>query len=239
MHVDSLPLLAVGSASLMGRSHRANEDALCALDSSVPQVAALRRGALFAVADGVSTVPDGGWAAQITCERLQGFFDPDVAPSQRGLLQLVNEIDWELRGRGPGRAACTLSALWLADRTAHLVHVGDSDVFRVRHGEIEQLTEHHSSGRRLGAYMGMGPLLNKIVQVWRRPLYVGDIFILATDGATGEVTQDEMIGDLWTHRGDLQASAEAILARVDLKRGRDDATVVIVDVLKQETFVDA
>jgi serine/threonine protein phosphatase PrpC len=235
MQVDTLPLVAVGSASLRGRTHRNNDDSVCVLDARVAEVVQLRRGTLFAVCDGVSSVPDGGWAAKVTCERLISFFDTDVPPSQEGLLQLINEIDWELRGRGERRAASTLSALWLADRTAHLVHVGDSEVFRVRHGHIESLTERQGSGQGLGAFMGMGPQLNEVAQLWSGPLFVGDLFILTTDGVTGIFSPEELLDHWWGSGGRPQACAEAVLAGVEEAHGADDASLVVVDVLSLES----
>jgi serine/threonine protein phosphatase PrpC len=235
MQVDTLPLVAVGSASLRGRTHRENDDSVCVLDARVAEVVQLRRGTLFAVCDGVSTVPDGGWAAQLTCERLISFFDRDVPPNEDGLLQLINEIDWELRGRGEGKAASTLSALWLADRNAHLVHVGDSEVFRVRHGCIESITERQGSGRRLGAYMGMGPQLNEVAQLWRKPLFVGDLFILTTDGVSELISPDELLEAWWASGGRPQACAESVLGMVEDRHGADDASLVVVDVLSLES----
>jgi len=235
MRVDTLPLVAVGSATLRGRTHRSNEDSVCVLDARVAEVVQLRRGTLFAVCDGVSTVPDGGWAAQVTCERLISFFDTDVSPTQEGLLQLINEIDWELRGRGKGQAACTLSALWLADRTAHLVHVGDSEVFRVRHGDIESITERQGSGRRLGAFMGMGPQLNEVAQLWRGPLFVGDLFILTTDGVTDLITAAQLLNRWWDSSGVPQVCAESVVNMVEERHGADDASLVVVDVLSLES----
>ncbi len=235
MRVDTLPLVAVGSASLRGRTHRNNDDSVCVLDARVEEVVQLRRGTLFAVCDGVSSVPEGGWAAELTCERLISFFDRDVPPSEERLLQLINEIDWELRGRGEGRAASTLSALWLADRTAHLVHVGDSQVFRVRHGAISCISERQGKGRRLGAYMGMGPQLNEVAQLWRGPLFVGDLFILTTDGVSELVTPDELLGCWWSSGGEPQGCAEAVVALVRERHGADDASLVVVDVLSLES----
>jgi serine/threonine protein phosphatase PrpC len=235
MQVDTLPLVSVGSATLRGRAHRHNDDSACVLDGRVSEVVQLRRGALFAVCDGVSTAPDGGWAAKLTCERLLSFFDADVPPRQEGLLQLVNEIDWELRGRGEGRAACTLSALWLADRSACTINVGDSQVLRVRHGLIEPLAQSRSRGGGLGVFMGMGPALNDAQQSWRDALFVGDLFFLVTDGVTTLVAPQELLDVWWGCDGDPQACAEAVVDLVAQRKGADDATVLVVDVLSLES----
>ncbi len=235
MQVDTLPLVSVGSATLRGRSHRNNDDSVAVLDARVSEVVQLRRGTLFAVCDGVSTVPAGGWAAQVTCERLISFFDTDVQPSQEGLLQLINEIDWELRGQGKGKAACTLSALWLADRTAHLVHVGDSEVFRVRHGVIAPVTRTQKKGAGLGAYMGMGPQLNEATQLWSGPLFVGDLFFLTTDGVTGLLESEQLLAQWWASGCRPQRAADSVVELVKEQNGADDATIVVVDVLSLES----
>ncbi len=238
MQIDSLPFTAAAAATRMGAAHEENDDCYCIFDDRSSLVASLRRGVLFAVCDGVSTVPDGRWAARLTCDRLSAFFDADVSPSHDGLLQLINEIDWELRGRGPGRAACTLSALWLADGIAHMIHVGDSDVFRVRNGTIKVISEHQSSGRQLGAYMGMGPLLNEVAQVWHQPLFEGDLFVLATDGVTGLLNKDELLDHWWNADGDPESCADRIIDLTEERQGADDATVMIVDVLALEADSD-
>lgn len=198
-------------------------------------VSFFRKGALYVVADGVSSVPKGRQAAEMVCSRVDTFFDRVQAPRVESLVELLTEVDWELRGLGRAQAACTASILWLAYGKANIVHVGDSQIYRVRHGECLCITKEHRGGRSLGAYVGMGPEISDVMQVWQEPLFVGDLFLLVSDGVTEVVPPEELAEAWWTTGGSPQRAAHSIIAEVNKRGGRDDATALVVDVLAVET----
>lgn len=234
IHTPTLPYAAGAAATRTGPHHAENEDQYRILDVNHLAVSAFRKGTIFAVADGVSTSRRGRYAAELMCSRIDTFFDRFQAPRVESLTQLVNEVDWELRGLGPGQAACTVSMLWLAYGVATVVHVGDSQLYRVRHGDCVRLTEQHRGGRALGAYVGMGPEIAGVMQIWQEPLFVGDLFLLVTDGVTEVITPDEITDMWWTGGGSPQRAAHAIIAEVNQRGGQDDATAIVVDVLAVE-----
>jgi serine/threonine protein phosphatase PrpC len=238
IHAPTLPLSVGAAASRMGSAHVENEDRFRILDVSHLGVAALRKGSLYAVCDGVSTVPRGRYAADLMCARIEGFFDRYQAPRAESLVQLVSETDWELRAYGRGQAACTLSMLWLGYGTATVLHVGDSQVYRVRHGMAERITRSHRGGRALGAYVGMGPSVADVLQLWQEPLFVGDLFLLVTDGVTEVVAVDDLLDTWWAFGGSPQRAAGAIIGEVEERGGKDDATALVVDVLALEADPD-
>lgn|GEM_PF-698284 len=230
----TLPLTRGSAATRTGLYHPRNEDQFRILDLSHPLVRRLRRGSLYVVSDGVSTTPRGRYAAELTCARVEGFFDRFGQPRLQSLVQLVSEIDWELRETGVGQAACTVSLLWLAHGIASVVHVGDSQVYRVRHGKVSRLTRSHRGGRALGAYVGMGPAVADVIQIWQEPMFVGDLFLLVTDGVTAVVPPDELLDAWWTHGGSAERAAQRIIGEVERRGGADDATALVVDVLALE-----
>ena len=63
-----------GKSSRQGSSHTTNDDALFV---STPGPLS-REGMLAVICDGVSSVPDGKWAAQTTCDQVEDFFEQDV-----------------------------------------------------------------------------------------------------------------------------------------------------------------
>ncbi len=233
-HTPTLPFATGAAASRTSPRHEQNEDQYRILDVNHLAVAALRKGTLFAVADGVSTSRRGKYAAELMCSRVDTFFDRFQAPRVESLTQLVNEVDWELRGLGHGQAACTVSLLWLAYGMANVVHVGDSQLYRVRHGACTRITETHRGGRSLGAYVGMGPRIADVMQVWQEPLFVGDLFLLVTDGVTEVVPPDELLDAWWTGGGSTQRAATTIINEVNRRGGTDDATALVVDVFAVE-----
>lgn len=230
----TLPYSSGAAFSRKGIHHRENEDQHRILDGSHPVVAAAHRGCLYAVADGVSSVPRGREAALLTCSKLDSFFDKDFEPEVGSLQQIISEVDWELRAEGRGLSACTCSMLWLAHGMATILHVGDSQVYRVRHGQVTRITKSHRGGRALGAYVGMGPKISEVLQLWQEPMLVGDLFLLVTDGVTAVLDPDELLDSWWAMGGSPQRAANAIIQAVDAAEGEDDATALVVDVLALE-----
>ena len=98
----TLPLTRGSAATRTGLYHARNEDQHRILDVAHPVVRRLGRGSLYVVADGVSTTPRGREAAELACARVEGFFDKHVPAKASSLVQLVSEIDWELRESGQG-----------------------------------------------------------------------------------------------------------------------------------------
>jgi serine/threonine protein phosphatase PrpC len=235
----TLPLTAAHASTRTGPRHVNNEDQFRILDGGHPLVATLRRGALYAVCDGVSSTPRGREAAELGAARIEDFFNPQTPPRLETLVQLVSEVDWELREGRKGEAACTFSALWLAHGRAHVVHVGDSQVFRVRHGQCERLTQVQKGRSALNAFLGMGPKVADVLQVWEEPLYVGDLFLLLTDGVTEVMQPDELLDAWWAVGGATSRAAHAIVSEVDRRGSTDDATVLVVDVLAVEQTTPA
>ena len=234
MTAGSLPLTDAAATSRRGSAHPQNDDRVAILDARTPAVAAARRGCLYAACDGVSTVPGGGWAAQTACERLAAFFEPDAEGTLDCLLQGVNEIDWELRGRGVGMAACTLAAVWIAGGVVCVLRVGDSRVFRIRDAAIHEVCAGGPAGRSLQAYLGMGPDLNQVLRTWQDPIRAGDAFFLATDGLLSVAGPHDLAAAWWATGMRPRACAERAAALAEARGATDDATVLVVDVLALE-----
>lgn len=193
------------------------------------------RGCLYMVCDGVSSAPRGREAAALMCARIDSFYDRFHQPVSESLVQIVSEADWELREWGRGQAACTLTLVWLAYGRATVMHVGDSQVYRVRHGQVTLITDTHKSGRSLGAYVGMGPRVADVLQTWNDALFAGDLFLMVTDGVTEVLPANQLLDSWWATQGSPQRAANAIIQEVILRGGTDDATALVVDVLAVET----
>ena len=80
---------------------------------------------------------------------------------------------------------CTFSALVIKSTTAHLFHVGDARIYRLRDGVLEQLTDDHRVWIAPDkSYVGRALGVNSHIEVDYQSLDVetGDVFLLATDG---------------------------------------------------------
>jgi hypothetical protein len=128
---------------------------------------------------------------------------------------------------------CTFSALVIKSTTAHLFHVGDSRIYRLREGSLEQLTEDHRLWiSREKSYLGRALGVNPQLEIDYSAVSVGqgDVFILATDGIHEHIAPKFITDTLSERNDDLDAVARAIAAEA-LERGSDDnLTIQIVRV---------
>ncbi len=152
----------------------------------------------------------------------------------------IAEIDRDKSGMGT-----TISALLILGDYAITAQVGDSRIYRVDDGVVEQLTEDHTliawqlkQGLITPQEAARSPHRNVItravgnreyVQVDTRcvPLVAGMRFLLCSDGLHGYLPEDDIpkiLGD---------GGAEAVRRFVDLanaRGGKDNITVVLVEI---------
>lgn len=130
---------------------------------------------------------------------------------------------------------CTLSALVIKSRTAHIFHVGDTRIYRLQAANLEQLTTDHrvwvAGGQSyLSRAMGFNPRVE--IDYLALPVEEGDVFVLATDGAYEHVDAAFIAGAVQGNRGDLDAVARTIVEEA-LRRGSDDNVTVQIAVVDQ------
>src|SRR5260370_25741457 len=138
----------------------------------------------------------------------------------------------------------TTTALLVRPEGAWIGHVGDSRAYRIRDGQIEQMSFDHSlvweMARRQGVdpdglqgipsnvivrSLGPEPLVQVDVE-GPHPVQAGDTYLLCSDGLTGQISDSEM-GAI----ASVLPPAEACRFLVDLanlRGGPDNITVLIV-----------
>ena len=238
----------------MGRKRTHNEDSFALVESEN----------LYLVADGMGGHSSGEVASRMAIETMAEFFaatsaDPEATwpykmDKARGYdenrlvtgIKLANRRIYEaaqretrLHGMGTTMVAV------LAVRDAMLIgHVGDSRVYRVRNGALEQLTEDHSL---LNDYIKMKsmtpeeiesfPHKNVIVRALGMKETVkvdaildspkpGDLYLLCSDGLCGPATDEEIKEIVLKHK-DLRETAQALIDRANEHGGPDNVTVVL------------
>lgn len=152
------------------------------------------------------------------------------------------ELDPEKRGM-----STTCSALLIRGGYAFAAHVGDSRVYRVRGRSVLQITEDHTlinyklkhglltreeAERASGKNVITRAVGHKdYVQVDTADVDVapGDRFVMCTDGLHGYLKNDDEIVELCAEDA-LDAGAQAAVAVANQRGGRDNITVVVVEV---------
>ncbi|MGZ6962460.1 MAG: Stp1/IreP family PP2C-type Ser/Thr phosphatase, partial [Ilumatobacteraceae bacterium] len=130
-----------------------------------------------------------------------------------------------------------------------LVNVGDSRTYLLRNRILHRATVDHSYVQELvntghisedearshprrnivTRALGIEPTVR--VDTWLVPMVHGDRFILCSDGLVDEVP-DEDIAAIALANSDAQATADQLVAKANANGGRDNVTVVVVDVLQ-------
>ena len=161
-------------------------------------------------------------------------------------IKLANLKIHEQAQRDPnckGMGTTIVTSLFMDDKVV-IGHVGDSRVYRVRDGEIEQLTEDHSL---INDYIKMKRMTAEEAATWPHKNVIvralgmketvqvdmhaetpraGDLFVLCTDGLSGMV-RDEKIRDIVVHEQDLDRAAEKLITAANAAGGLDNITVVL------------
>jgi len=233
--------LSVGQYTDKGRKE-ANQDFHGIYFPKEPQLGA--KGVAIALADGISSSQVSHVAAE---SAVKGFLEDyfctsdawSVKKSGQHVLSAINS--WlhsqtqqsQHRYERDSGYVCTFSGVVVKSTTAHLFHVGDARIYRLRDGVLEQLTEDHrvwvsSEQSHLARALGM----DRRVEVDYRavPLEAGDLLLLATDGVCEFTDAAAIAGAIAGCGGDLDAAARRI-ADEALERGsRDNLTLQLVRV---------
>ena len=125
---------------------------------------------------------------------------------------------------------CTFSGLVIKSTTAHLFHVGDARIYRLRGGELMQLTEDHrvwvsSNQSYLARALGMDRKVE--IDYVQAQLAVGDLMVLATDGVY-EHTDAAFVLAAISAGPDLDAAAKAIADEALHRGSGDNLTIQLV-----------
>jgi len=239
----------------IGRRRASNQDAKAVLPANPQQFRS--RGWFFMVADGMGAHAAGELASAMAADRVpkiyeqRSQFSPPLA-LRLSLEQVNSEINakgesgFEFKGMGT-----TCTTLVLLPRGAIVGHIGDSRCYRIRGGTIEQLSRDHSLVWELESAGGMsreqandaapkniitrsmGPHTRVDVDLEGPfPVNVGDVFLLCSDGLSGQVT-DEEIG-LLAAELEPQEAVTALIGLALVRGAPDNVTVVVARTGEEE-----
>jgi serine/threonine protein phosphatase PrpC len=204
----------------------------------------------FVVCDGMGGAAAGETASHLAAEAAVAALvkAKQDAVAIREAVRLANSTVYEraqqdrrLEGMGT-----TLVILSLSGNTAWVGHVGDSRCYRWRANTLQRLTQDHSLveeqiriGRMTREQARRSPMQNVITRavgtraevvadVQEFPLQRDDLFLIASDGLTRELS-DAAIGSILQAAGsDLQTACGTLIEAANAAGGRDNITCVLV-----------
>ena len=251
--------LRTGAATDVGRVRQVNQDALLVEGD---------RG-LYAVADGMGGHRGGEVASQLAIEALrQAYGEADLADAIAEANLRIFERgaeDPNLHGMGTTVVAAAVldgdGGAAAGDEPTPggqllIANVGDSRAYLFRDGELTQLTEDHSmvadllrEGRISETEAEVHPQRNIVTRVlgvyeevdvdlWPVDAVQGDRVLLCSDGLVNEVTADQIAAVL-RRLADPQDAASELVRRANEGGGRDNITVVLLDVVDDGGLAEA
>lgn len=249
--------LVVAGQTDVGRQRKHNED--CVLLRPEHD--------LFVVADGMGGHNAGDVASKLVVAALGNYFEatangaplgdlPEeysrLSPGGKRIAAGVRKANLDVftisnthqQHHGMGS---TVVAIHLAEGMVHIAHVGDSRCYRVRDGQIQQMTRDHSlindaldmkpdltpeELKRLPKNiitraLGMKDAVK--VDVKSEPTMVGDVYLLCSDGLTGMVPPEQIL-EVITLTTEPQEACELLVAEANDAGGTDNISAVLVRV---------
>jgi len=228
-----------------------NEDA-CLIIPPWSSHAIARQLCLFAVADGMGGQNAGEVASGISMKEAAAFFQQssltEETPGEvEELIGHVNAKVWtHAQSKAETSGMGNTLTLMLAGRGRIIVgHIGDSRLYRLRNGSLEQLTADHTlvaEQVRMGKLSAeaarvhptrhilsraIGSRQFVIPDIFSIDLAVGDTFMLCSDGVSGMI-DDEMIKKVLLQNSPEDA-AKKIVEAANAAGGKDNATSVVVN----------
>jgi len=251
-------LLLSYCASDVGRKRKHNEDSFFADDVL----------GLYIVADGVGGQARGEVASKEAVENLQCWIMRHEALFQRFREQPSDKMTFEVRRilesgiqnscyvvfglsqqLSPGKnMATTMSVAMILENTLFLGQVGDSRIYRLREGEIAQLTEDHTllnyqlkkgiitpdeaattRKNRNVITRAVGQMDYVEVDTTHITVLAGDRYLLCSDGLHGYFRESDEIAEILSD--DLPSAPGRFIELANSRGGKDNITVICLEVL--------
>lgn len=234
-----------------------------------------RRYGIYVVCDGMGGAAAGEVASKLGVDtvldyyrqagksgRFQPFGDqhPEASPRSAALssaIQMANHVIFSASQRETSRAGmgATIVAVSIQDALVSIGHVGDSRIYLIRSGSIQQLTNDHSlvmeQVRRglitledaqkvdyqnivikaLGAEDKVEPDLDDMLAM------EGDVLLLCSDGLNRHVTDEQMLRTIVKNQ-DMESAASALIEAAKADGGTDNVTVLLLR-FKQQSKIES
>ena len=197
---------------------------------------------LWVVADGMGGHSNGEVASRMVCDALADFipaasFERMIEDTSERVQQVNARLVSAAGGPDAPVSGSTVVALLVRGTRCAVMWAGDSRVYRVRRGQLEQLTRDHSvvaeslelivDGPANAITRAVGGEATLVLDVYRDRVRAGDRFLLCSDGLTRTVTEDRILN--WMQHDYISAAAQGLI-NASLEAGApDNVTVVVVE----------
>ncbi|MNL34615.1 Serine/threonine phosphatase stp [compost metagenome] len=180
----------------------------------------------------------------------EGVDDPaqEIRAAMQQAIKNANSRIYETGRHNPDLSGMgtTVTAALVFGQNVFIGHVGDSRAYLINREGIEKVSRDHSLVGRLVEigqitleeaaihpqrnliYRSLGTYPNVEVDLYQRPLKIGDWLLLCSDGLTGHVA-DEELQEVVINTSDPNLAARRLVNLANQRGGEDNITVVLVN----------
>lgn len=219
---------------------------------------------LFVVADGMGGHAAGEVASKMAVDYIKAYFasppegngpaSKNPQNNKEKLKKAIVYANLQIFLTGSGNPALngmgtTVVALFLTEEESIIGFVGDSRLYLIREGSIEQLTqdhsmvneyvqkglltpeaaEHHPQKHVLSRAMGTGVEVQ--VETLTQKPQIGDTYLLCSDGLSNKVSATEMC-QIVSKSKSLESASKQLIQKAIEAGGEDNITVLLVSYLE-------
>jgi serine/threonine protein phosphatase PrpC len=219
---------------------------------------------LFVLSDGMGGAASGEFASRLTVDTVVAYFretqsNPSLPPFGQPIegvtpmlnrladgIRLANQVIYQSAQEDvlrQGMGATVVAVCCTGERVC-LAHVGDSRVYLLRNGHLQQLTMDHSfiaETARMGETIPQGTpqsdlqALTRVVgvdaavevEVNEELLMDGDTVLLCSDGLTRELS-DNQISAILREAKNTQEAADSLVLLANQAGGRDNISAIVL-----------
>jgi serine/threonine protein phosphatase PrpC len=224
---------------------------------------------LFVVADGMGGHVAGEVASRMAVDAIQTFiqetagadrnrtwpfpFEPTISLEANRLKAAFRIANRQIGNASADSAdlrgmATTASAVLAGRQHACVAHVGDSRIYAMRDGTLEQITQDHSwveeqvrAGAMSESAARQHPWRNVVtralsggadpeIDVFELQLQPAERLLLCSDGLSGVVAHDEIARVLGNQMLDLQTACDRLIEAANAGGGPDNITALVLEV---------
>lgn len=243
--------MRLSSFSHTGMVRHNNEDA-CLIIPPWSSYAIARKVCLFAVADGMGGQNAGEVASGISMKETAAFFQQGTgdSPTPQEVEEMIGHVNAKVWIHAQNKAETsgmgnTLTLMLVAGNQAVVGHIGDSRLYRLRDGSLEQLTCDHTL---VAEQVRMGKLSPEAARVhptrhilsraigsrqfvtpdiFSIEIIQNDTFMLCSDGISGMLDDGAIENILRSNAPDVAAGK--LVEAANKAGGKDNSTAVVVN----------
>jgi serine/threonine protein phosphatase PrpC len=194
------------------------------------------------VADGLGGHRNGEVASRMVCDALADFvpdagFDQMIEAAKERLERVNEYLQRDAAASDEGGAGSTVVALFARGSRFAVLWAGDSRMYRLRDGLLEQVTEDHSLAA-VDAVAASGESVNAITRAVggeahlaldqrRDRVRPGDRFLLCSDGLTRTVSEEQIARCM--EQEDVRLVVDGLIQATLDNGAPDNVTALVVE----------